>query len=267
MRFFSFLGLFTMFFSTAFSKIIPISCLQEALFLTEPSDQTRLLALDIDHTLLGREHPATHPRNLKSQASVIGMVFSPLKKEHKEEALMLTLKTSNPVLIEEEAPELIREFQSKGHSVIALTATITGPLGDSPRAEIFRYEELLKFGFDFSSSFEEQEIVLTTLPQYRNQHPVFYKGVLCSNGERGPTDKGLVLVEFLKQVRYKPDTIVMVDDKLQNLEDLQKALKSYDPSINYYGYYYTGADSLPFTPVSAEEMQEFATDLVQQLGF
>jgi hypothetical protein len=246
-----------------YSKILPIHSLDEMLpILAESSEQTSLVAFDIDHTLLGRDNMATHPINLATHRKVLGACFAPLTKEHREEAFMLTLKYCDPILIEDDAPNFIKNIQAP---VIALTATVTGPLGDSPRAEVFRYEELLKFGFDFSSSFGELDFSMNTLPSYRGHTPTFYRGVLCSNGEHSPTDKGTVLIEFLKQVNYDPKIIVMVDDKLQNLEDIQKAVNLHNPNITYRGLHYLGAKNLPFEPVTEETMKSFIEFLIGKI--
>lgn len=67
---------------------------------------------------------------------------------------------------------------------------------------------------------------------------VYQNGVLfCGNN-----CKGDVLMHFLKACHYSPDEIILVDDKLYNLEAVAKQLANFN--ISFVGLRYAGCDSL-----------------------
>src|SRR5579859_4603919 len=59
------------------------------------------------------------------------------------------------------------------------------------------------------------------------------EGVICS----GWCPKGIALREVIEQSSYKPDTVIMVDDKLSNIESVEQELKPL--GINVIGIHYT----------------------------
>jgi hypothetical protein len=64
----------------------------------------------------------------------------------------------------------------------------------------------------------------------------YEEGVLfCSNN-----CKGSVLIKFLQACHYKPELIILVDDKLHNLQSVAKQLNNCN--INFIGLRYTGCD-------------------------
>ena len=103
-------------------------------------------------------------------------------------------------------------------------------------------------------------------PRYGGSHPMFYHGVLSSNGER-KVSKGQTFVAFLKHMGPKhqnkvgrghyPKVVILADDRMKNLEDVEKSLKEYDPSIQFIGIEYQGAFSYAPQDISKEDFQKF----------
>jgi hypothetical protein len=83
--------------------------------------------------------------------------------------------------------------------------------------------------------------VFNDFPLYNNFKPVFYKGLLCSNGEKNSANKGDVLINFLNVQKYCPKFVVMIDDRKQALVDVEVSLKSFDPKIQFLGINFLGA--------------------------
>ena len=100
--------------------------------------------------------------------------------------------------------------------------------------EALRFEILKRFDFHFDGIFKTDSMVFDEIPAHNYQHPLFFKGILCANGEQGKgSDKGSVLVAFMKRLQLSPKVVVLVDDRMPNLEAVDRALKSYDPCLLY----------------------------------
>jgi hypothetical protein len=84
---------------------------------------------------------------------------------------------------------------------------------------------------------------------------IYQDGVLfCGNN-----CKGLVLIKFLEVCHYKTTTIIFVDDKLYNLQAVQKQLAN--TNIQFIGLRYAGCDAR----IARFDAQQTNQDLVQFL--
>jgi hypothetical protein len=198
-----------------------------------------LVAFDIDMTLISTTHPVAEYPNIKKHYAVLKEILGTLSPEKQDELLSLFVKLNGSRLVEEESPGIIAKIIAEGIPTIAFTASVSGKLGDTEFFEAFRYDQLKRFGFDFSNAYPHlSKAILTNLPFYRGGHPAYFKGVLSTGGEH--SDKGKVLVEFFKLSGHTPKVVFMVDDKVKNLDDIRVALKNLDPSILFVGVHYTG---------------------------
>ena len=94
--------------------------------------------------------------------------------------------------------------------------------------------------------------------------PAYYKGILCSNGEGNQINKGDVLVAFLHKVKYLPQTIIFIDDKIENLENMEQVLAKFDKQINFIGIQYKGAEAYPSRAITQEVFESNWNELVVQ---
>lgn len=233
-------------------------------------------AVDIDMTLIQPDHAAAYYPALKKYKDIYVKTFEKLSKVQKDIANTLLVKMFPQKLVEPNAPHIIKNLQEKV-KVIAFTATLTGKFSDlSDKAIFLRWDQLQQKGFDFTKSFEEfhQCLSFTQIPQYAGSHPMFYHGILSSNGE-GRSSKGETLIAFLKYTNskyprkdgktgYYPKVIVLVDDRMKNLMDVEEKLKAYDPSIVFIGIEYQGAYSYASQDISKEDFLKFWKDMAEK---
>lgn len=129
------------------------------------------------------------------------------------------LVSAEEELLNEQAPQIIREWQEKGIKVMALTARRSG-IFEAENLEDLRIRTLKKFGFDFRHSFSE------TLIEFRKEcpdnKPLFKHGCLFSNKE----SKGEALKMFLERIDWKPKKVFFVDDHTKWLDSMQNSLSS-----------------------------------------
>ena len=86
---------------------------------------------------------------------------------------------------------------------------------------------------------------------------IYQQGVLFC----GHNCKGQVLVSFLQACHFKPSEIILIDDKLYNLESVEKQLANYN--IKFTGLRYAGCDELVSNLDMTKATQELDVFLLQ----
>lgn len=220
-----------------------------------------LVVFDIDDTLTILSEPAFQRPNFKvHHADTFNKIMSPLNEKEKLMAFTLPLLTTPSDLIEKDTPIFIKTLQKNGIKTIALTAATGGRLA-GVAIEDHRIEELKRVGIDFSKSFTEMsETAFAGFPIAQIGKSPFYKnGVILANEQ----DKGLVLVEFLKTIPWKPDLIIFVDDRIEHVQAVQKGLAIFDPHIHFKGFHYQNPTA-NYRMVEAELFNNKWIDVVEQ---
>jgi hypothetical protein len=256
-----------------------------------------LVVFDIDMTLTQPDHPATYYPSIIKFRSIIKNIFASLTPTQRDIALTLTTKLPQR-LIEKDSPKVIKNMQAKGVQVIALTASLSGHRDDHRNKTIFkRRDALQKKGFNFS--FQGMVRVHNgchwsriAFEKYADSYPMFYHGILCTNGENNGIGKGKVLEAFLsecspgicdhkshilfskdKQVEahrckapnvYEPKVIIMVDDKKANIVDAKNVLATSHPNILFVGIEYQGAFDYAPKDISEADFIKFWQGLADQ---
>lgn len=197
-----------------------------------------LCAFDIDLTLIQPENPALYVPNVKKYIDV----YQDIKKQYPnlDTTLPLVFSLFEPQhLVDEAIYDILKQLH--GVKTIAFTASPSGPYLQAPRVEIVRYESLKQFQISFEGQFQDEDFVLDECPSYRSSKPCFYKGVLCSNSEKGTTTKGTVLTAFLRKIGWTPKCVILVDDRAKNLSDVSISLKEDFPKTRFVGIEYLKA--------------------------
>ena len=214
-----------------------------ARIITQPiSDKAAaLVAFDVDMTLTVPSHPALYYPNMHKYKTVLDSLLQPLQAAEKDRVTSFCIQRYGCALIEKATPAVVRAIQAQSIRTMAFTALLTGKLGDLEDAEVLRCRELHALGFDFSQAFPHPPFVLEDVAIYNGYYPLYHQGILYANGEGGTHNKGTVLVNFLQKVDCLPEVFIMVDDKLENLLAIQRALAAWHTSIQFVGIHYTGA--------------------------
>lgn len=119
-------------------------------------------------------------------------------------------------------------------SIYALTQMETGSYGVIPSVEKWRSEELKSIGLLFSN-YPENEIDLLL----KSKKPAtVYKGIMFT----GEFKKSEVLNEFIYRQKIKPKKIVFIDDKKEQIEDLENYF--IEKSIDHLCVHYNAASKI-----------------------
>ena len=146
--------------------------------------------------------------------------------------------------VEKNTISVIHTLQKQGVSVIALTAR-------SFELAHRTIEQLHHMGIYFTKT-DPYECPIT----YGNKKPgIYIDGIIFS----GNYDKGEMLINWLKQSKYRPKKIIFIDDKLKNLHSVEKALHNRDyPFIGIrYGYADEQVHNFSLESITDEQKQFF----------
>lgn len=140
-------------------------------------------------------------------------------------------------LVETSIPSWMTHWQSRGHSVMALT--LRG-LGLAHRTD----EQLLSLQIDFRNAAPSTEPAL-----YNLQQTVLYRdGMLFTAG----TNKGIAFAAFLADTGLQPPRVVMIDDKRHHLETVEHACEQLNLPFLGLRYSYADTSVRAFSPEIAD---------------
>lgn len=133
--------------------------------------------------------------------------------------LSIMLASTNYVLVDNEAPNVIQSLSQKGMFAMGLTACSTGAVGVIESMEQWRIDQLNALGIDFSLFFDE-EFIFSELVAKTSRSPIFKNGILFTGDFQAAhqSTKGQLFNVFLDLINWKPEQIVFIDDDKKHLE-------------------------------------------------
>ncbi|MBI5346095.1 MAG: DUF2608 domain-containing protein [Chlamydiae bacterium] len=203
--------------------------------LTQNKPTEILVLFDINYTLIQVDLPPLYVPNIRKHTKIMHNLIDPLSKEKKDILFSLATKENPQMLVEPSIPTVLSNLQKQNIKLLALSSTLSGELGENIKSDEWYYQNLKNFNVSFENSFPNIEhLVFKDLPFYCNSYPLFYKGIILTN----KCSKGKVLIAFFKLANYTPRVVVMLDNKPENLSEVQQELKLFDPSIKFIGLQY-----------------------------
>lgn len=253
LRFLFVLCLFYFQVSAEIKEIHSISKIEEYVAL---ADEDTLFLFDIDMVLTHTTNPAFQIPNMNRNREWLQERFQELTGEERDLLANLIITQDEPELVEKETLGFLQQLKDKGVKTMALSAALGGH-GLAP----WRSRALEKLGVSFAWAFPGVErLILDRFPEYLVGKPQYYHGVLISNGEYGPTNKGTVLKEFLEAIGWQPKRIIFLDDKMKNVV----AVEMHFPGVEYIGLHYRGADFYPSEILSVEEFSKRWYEIIEK---
>ncbi|MBA3816508.1 MAG: DUF2608 domain-containing protein [Parachlamydiaceae bacterium] len=206
-----------------FSKIIEICDIQVlAPFINESNKEDNVLILfDIDDTLIDS------PISLNS-GPWISYYWKNVPKLLPDkmpiiEELMWHVSKSIPILpVDSTSASLISDCQ-KISSMIPLAFTARPIYKKQIDGIQVTENQLLNININFR---------LTALPPSLSKHPALHAGVIFTSGKM----KGDFLKKFLSSTGYVPKQVIVIDDKLDQIESIEKSMEEAGIKVNCFWY-------------------------------
>jgi hypothetical protein len=218
------------------------------------SDSKTLAIFDVDMVLVQPSDPAFQMANMKRFGAISKRIMKEVPAEKQMVFLSLMTISSEAVLIDECTAQLLQRITQRGISAIALTANLTGPFGPIKNMEEWRIKTLKLLGIDFTKSAPYQSsLIFDNLSSYRGNYSTYLDGVLFVNGTT--VSKGEAFLSFLQKTGFFPEKIIFIDDREDNLKNLEGAIQKLDRPIEYHGLHFLGAQKYPSKMISEEEFE------------
>ena len=203
-----------------------ISSYQESL---PDVNENTLVLFDVDDTLI--TSPALNPNYFTWWFKLLFVLRYPTYIFTNWENAYSLLWTTVPfTLTESSVIKVIKNFQEKHATVLALTSMESGSYGVIESMPAWRYTMLQHMGIEFSQQFADH--MFENFPAYRSNYPTLYKGMLCANQQ----NKGEVLQAFLTYAKFKPSHIIAFDDSLNALQSIGKTCEAASISCTLIQY-------------------------------
>lgn len=237
--------------------------MQDVLKELETLSEDDLAIFDLDMVVMQPEDPAFQMANMKRFSPICKKVIQLVPEKKRDIFLALITISSGSVLIDPETPNVLHHLAENSVPTIALTGSFTGKLAHIEEMEVCKVKRLKEMGIDFSQAAPHSEkIVFRDLPASRGSYPIYIHGVLFTNGSDLP--KGEALIEFFKITGTKPKKIVFIDDREDNVKNLEAFLQKFHPEIEYLGLVFTGAREYPSPPITEQQFEARWQEIASQ---
>lgn len=223
--------LFILFFfaSPLFAIVHEIDSFINISDVSTKSGEEQLILLDVDYVITV---PMSHVLRPCGQHYITHFLNRFNHNEGlKNQIINGLLKTRKDVLVEPYFTEWVKKSASGKNHILAITSFPVSESVPDVANEKVRYDQLASLGIDFKA--------YALAANKKCDKFDLYNGILfAKNGQ-----KGEALSQFLQHIKIAPQRIVFIDDRLDNLQDVERfcAIRG----IPFVGYWYHGAEKLP----------------------
>jgi hypothetical protein len=198
-----------------------------------------LFVFDLDLTLVKPLRAEASYASLFEYQHLIMDIVREFSDEQKDEFFNIGVTAEGIVAVEDDTIDALRFFHDSGASVIALTAALTGDVGNFEMFEEFRYKQCVDLGLQFSDVCNEEKFAIN-LTEFRGNKPIYKNGIIFGNGVRGHIQKGDILGHFIPKMKFLPTKIIFADDLQENVESVFSVISNLYPGIKLLSARYTG---------------------------
>ncbi len=223
---------------TTLAEIVRISNINSLRTTIRKINSETLVIFDVDHVLMMPTDEYSLNRNTYRK-----QLWQDIAKRYSaEEAKILrsiAVRSIKWRLVDPDIINILSYLKSENVPTIALTSYVTGKFGVIEKMEDLRIKELKSVGINFAhlAPFHGKFLVNELKDIYGT--PMLKDGVILT----AEIDKGKVLEYIFHSKNYYPKAVVFVDDKLDNLESLEKLCVKL--KIQFQGFHYTAVSSMP----------------------
>lgn len=239
---------------TEFMTIADVETLTQILLR---ANKETLVVFDVDMVLLNTKELVFQIPNLNLHDEIISSIKSRYSHEEFEHLVHRALVRIEFELLHPSMSEIVKHLQDCNILTIACTALLSGIIDSEHDMMEWRTKQLSTFGIDFSKTApDDAAFQAIKFPTYRGNVPQYKNGVMITNGEHSLTHKGMVLTSLLSTMPAMPQQIIMIDDKMQNLENIQASLEEIGYEGSYLAVEFMAASYVDCPLISAEEFTQ-----------
>jgi len=238
------------------ATILEVSTMDELVSTFERANQKTLAIFDIDMVLIQPEDPAFQMANMKRFSPIVKSLLRSLSPDKIDTCWTLMTLRSDSVLVDLRFPGFLQSLNQRKIPLMALTNNFTGRFGEIESMELWKAQQLQAHGIDFRK-------MAPTLQEFQFENSARYiDGILFCNGSQ--IGKGPLLIQFLEKAALSPEEIIFVDDREENVLNVQQALTAFRPETRFSGVHFTLAKNYPSLAISEEEFQAKWQQIAQE---
>ncbi|XVN43451.1 MAG: DUF2608 domain-containing protein [Candidatus Rickettsia vulgarisii] len=172
----------------------------------------------------------------KGEVTKLSEIFKSIKPSSIKYFDTVVLTEYNNQLLDSNLPNIIKNIQESGSSVIVVDNSLTGNFNNIDKLEIWKVDYLKKFNIDLSSNLlSNQYLIFNNIEPFDNTYPTFYNGILTTNNS--PIYQ--MLLNLLIEVKYMPKLFIMISSEIDELNSMETQLQNYNSNIAFIGYHLT----------------------------
>lgn len=234
-----------MMINAALADIAMISTFIPLKKIIQQANQNTLVIFDVDHVLIMPTDEYTlnrHPYRKKLWQDIECRI----SKEEMKTLYGITASKAKWRLVDPDIISIFTYLKKYQIPSIALTSLYTGKFGNIEKLEDWRIKQLQDLGFDFASLTPIKEELFANELEEQGGVPMLKSGVVLT----AQIDKAKTLEYILHHNNYYPETIIFIDDQLQNIESLEKL--SSKLQIKFHGFHYTAVSNMPIPEINKQ---------------
>ncbi|MCB1213208.1 MAG: DUF2608 domain-containing protein [Chlamydiia bacterium] len=198
-----------------------------------------LILFDVDHTLITLSDAILNP----AAKHVLKKIIADLEfknesgfAERKEVALSQLVLQAEWKLVDQRSPILLNKLHKRSIPYLAITAFDGGRCGEIPSGATWRFNHLKELGLNFSYTFPELQTGFFPQDPPGEGVPIYDSGIIYTSRH----SKGVVLGNVLDWMNWKPNHVLMIDDRLDFLQAVESTLV--ERGIPFDGYHYRAVE-------------------------
>lgn len=226
-------------------KIKTFSALEKELKSLKLSKKDMVI-FDVDMVLTMPRDPLLQVSTMRTYKKDFRRHLKSLTPKQQELAAFYQLLKSPQQPTDKKMSGLVKHI-SKQAQQIFLTGGLTGSFPRISNAAEWRVFSLASAGYTIEK-YEKHLEIYKDFPKYLGSYPLRIGNLLMTNGVKGGTTKGTLLIHHLNNFHIAPTRIIMIDDRSEQLDSAQSHLEEHYPGIQFIGLHYTAAYKKQPTP-------------------
>lgn len=237
----------SIFFATSlFGEVLTVENFDRLEKEVENLDEQSLLIMDIDYTLVIPKDMIMRPIARKMRNKILKDKKVDLfhLTDREKDAFSILYNEYEVMLTDPRILSILERARENKVSMMAMTASLTGPFGLIPSIEEYRLNQLINLGIDF------RDVAPYSESLHFHEYKIFYRSPTYCNGIlfSDLMPKSSVFASFLKKIGvYSFKKVVFVDDRKDYLHSIEKILEN--EGVQFLGLHYVGMSCLPDKPI------------------
>lgn len=198
-----------------------------------------IVVFDVDQVLTVPRDPLLQIPSLSQYRREFRALIQKLPKGFYDVVKAYFVLQSPQQLSDERMPELVNYCADKAHQIY-LTALLTGSLPRVVNIAEWRAYSLVSAGFQIYKD-EHDARVYSNFVEHFGSFPKRTGTLLMTNGAEGGISKGLMLTYYMKEKGLRPERVIVIEDRVTNLENIESHLVKHYPGVEFIGIDYKAA--------------------------